>query len=432
MNNLNFRFRKAIDDMVFVNHYLATELCKLGYPVVCQDIPTAGVGWDPEKKKIIFFFNPTFAKKLNDEEFCFVVAHECIHLLNSHVFLLYNETQKMKKLQKSQSQIENYKKRMNIAMDCVVNDSLINLYDLPKLLTEEEEISGKCKIWYGKETIGVHCHDMTAQDVYNLLPDELLKTVENHDNWNSFYNPDGSINRDFVDTFKNFIEKNIQNSALSDDEADKIDEMKKNMQQCNDVYAAKAGKDITGTKRPIDGISRETLNWNKILYKFVDKKRGNDDWTKTNRKLTHVYPDVILPVYKYVDREKIFCAIDASPSISPQALKLFVSVLKNTPKHFEIDAISFATQCFSYNVRGNESPQGGQGTNFGIIEEYIQNNFKVYPKVVFVLTDGEGSIVNPQYPDRWGWLLYGSCATNYCKDMKHYNISDLLEKNAKI
>jgi len=436
--NIKLRFQKAVDDMVAVNHYLAAEVCKLGYPMLSDKIPTAGVGWDGERKKIIFLFNPKFAEILNDEEFCFVVGHESIHLLNSHVFLLYDEIEKLKKMQKSISDINEWKRKMNIAMDCVVNDSLVNLYDLPKVLTEDPKISGKVKIWYGKETVGTECHDMTAQEVYYLLPEEVTNPqpqtgdVENHEMWDSFFNSDGTINRDFVDAVKEFIEKNIQNSVLSDDEAEKIDEMKKSMEDCTDAYASKAGTAAVGLRRPIDGLSRETLNWNKILYKLVDILKTEDIWTKPNRKLIPVYPDIILPSWKDQEKEKIFCAIDASGSISQDALRLFVSVLRNTPKRFEIKAMSFDTKCYPYNIKSKDEPLGGGGTYFDIIEQYILDNFKKYPKAVFILTDGLGTPVVPKHPDRWAWLLYGPCSTTYCKDMKNYKIMDLLDKNAKV
>lgn len=429
--------QKAVDDMVSINHYLAAEICKLGYPKLSEELPTAGVAWDAEKKKIIFIFNPHFVEKLNDIEFCFVVSHECIHLLNSHIFLLYDEMERMKKNQKSIKDMQDWRRKMNIAMDCVGNDSLINLYDLPKVFDGTDK--DKIKIYYGKPTIGAECHDMTAQEVYYLLPDEITSPqpgaggdVENHEFWDSFFNDDGSINKDFVDSVKQFIQNNTQNSSLSDAEAEKLEEMRKKMKDCSDNYASQAGNAAVGLKRPIDGLSRETLNWNKILYQFVDTLKPEDIWTKPNRKLIPLYPEIILPSWKDKEKEKIFCAIDSSASISQEALSLFVSVLRNTPKRFEIHAISFDTKCYPYDILSGDKPRGGGGTNFGIIEDYIQENFKKYPKAVFVLTDGEGTKVDPERPDRWAWLLYGSCCQQYCGKMKKFKINDLLIKKDKI
>ena len=81
--NIRERFDKAVDSLYETNHYLAAEITKLGYPklISSQVIPTAGVAWDPIKKKVSFLFNENFAKTLTDEEFTFVVAHEAIHVV---------------------------------------------------------------------------------------------------------------------------------------------------------------------------------------------------------------------------------------------------------------------------------------------------------------------------------------------------------------
>jgi len=68
--NIKTRFNKAVQDLVGINHYLAAEVTKLGYPTLEEGIPTAGVGWDENKKKIVFLFNPEFAKSLKPMRKC--------------------------------------------------------------------------------------------------------------------------------------------------------------------------------------------------------------------------------------------------------------------------------------------------------------------------------------------------------------------------
>ena len=167
--NIKDRFDKAIEYLIEKNHYLAAETTKLGYPLISNVVPTAGVIWDPQKKKACFLFNESFAKILTDEEFAFVVAHESIHLLNCHVFLLRDEIEKMKRLNRTNQEIYKFKIKLNIAADCVVNDSLVNLYGLPKVLDVETE--SKPKIIYGQDRVKRDCHDLTAMDVYYLLED---------------------------------------------------------------------------------------------------------------------------------------------------------------------------------------------------------------------------------------------------------------------
>lgn len=432
--DINARFEQAVANMEKINNYLAAEVCKLGYPVLTDTIPTACVGWDENKKKVIFWFNPEFAKTLTDDEFCFVVAHEGIHLVNSHVFLIYNEMDKMKRQKKSQSEMGIFMRKMNVAMDCVVNDSLVNLYNFPKILEGDPNDPTKIKVFYGIPTVGVDCEDLTAQEVFYMLPEgdagnsilDAWDQIDNHDVWKSFFDDNGNFKKDFVDAIKDLVNKNVQNSAFTDQELKQIQDIKKAMQDCNDGYVSRAGKDANGNKRPVDGSDRRALNWNKILYKFVETLKPEDIWSKPNRKLIPSYPDIILPSWKDQEKEKIFCAVDVSGSINYDALKLFISVLRNTPKRFEIEAITFNTSCYEYDIFGKNMPEAGGGTDFAIIERYIQDNCKKYPKAVFILTDGWGTPVKPEYPNRWGWLLYGHSSREYCKNMKAYNIMDIL------
>lgn len=432
-------FDEVVNELNQENWYLASEVTKLGYPTLSTQIPTAGVAWDGDKKKIIFLFNPNFLERIkgNMDELKFTIIHECSHIFRSHIFLIRDELEKMKKLNKTNGEMRQFQRKINIAADCVVNDSLVNLYDLPKVFTDAKKI----KIFYGQETVGVDCEDLTAMDVYYLLPEDQQQQqqegqgqqegtssegVENHEQWETFFNGDGTINKDFVDTIKKFVEDNIQNSSLSDGEAETIDNMKEKMKDSTDAYASQAGRTALGQKRPVDGLGKETLNWNKILFQFVEIIKQEDVWTKPNRKLQSVYPEIILPSLKNTEKEKIFVAIDTSGSIDYNALKLFLTVVKNTPKRFDIEAITFDDACYPYDMKKGDQPVGGGGTNFYNIEQYIKQNLKKYPKAIFVLTDGIGNHVNPEHPERWCWILYGYAETTYCANMKHYNIRDLL------
>lgn len=473
---MNKRFENAIEWLYDTNHYLAAEVTKLGYPKLDRSIPTAGVYWDKHKNKLMFIFNPDFAEKLTDEQFAYVVSHEAFHVLHLHVFLLKTKFDEMKKSGKSNIEISQFQRRFNIAADCVVNDSLSFIYDLPTFkylgwmefsvkkpttlqdictslkfdnlddvldmnpdissvtakLKKGQRVKIPSKIYYGPDTVGVECWDLTVEDVLNLFPKDKSKQmdqdgdgVENHP-WDSFFDESGNLNREFVDAIKDIIKDNMENSFLSDEEQEMLEDMKEGMEQCSDAYASKAGSEALGAKRPIDNLTKDAINWNRILFKLTNSNKSTERWDKLNNQLVSVYPDVVLPYIEDEEKEDIFVAIDSSGSISMKALTLFVSILKNTPRKFNIKSISFDNKCYEYDVRKGGRPPGGGGTSFDIIERYLQN-LKKYPKAVFVLTDGDGNNVDPQYPDRWVWLLYGYCTDYYCKNMKTYKIEDLLK-----
>lgn len=70
---------------------------------------------------------------------------------------------------------------------------------------------------------------------------------------------------------------------------------------------------------------------------------------------------------------------------------------------------------------------GFGGTSFHMLEQYIQRKIESdkikYPKAVFVITDGYGTNIDPQFPKNWSWFLTPGGA-RYCIP-KECNVYDL-------
>lgn len=417
------RFNKTMQDLSDEGNELVIEIYKLGYPEKSKEIQTASVVWDEHKKRVKFLFNDEFQKTLTDDEFKFVVAHEAIHLLNGHILLLKERLSEMKQRKVSDQEMHKFVRKFNIASDCVVNDSLVNLYGLKPIMTEQS--ATKPKIFYGKDVIGVNCHDLTAMEVYSMIDDneidQMDETSIDQHIWESFFDARGNVKDSFVEKLKNFISKNIENSALSDKELESVSKVNKNFQKL-----FKAGNEQLGAYRPVDNLTKVALNWNKIFFQLTERRKFENNWSRPNNKLISVYPDVIIPSLKNEEKEDIFIAIDSSGSIDYKALELFVSVVKNIPKHFNVKAISFDTKCYEFDILKDKNPKGGGGTRFDIIQTYIDENFKKQPNLVLVLTDGYGNDISPKVPSKWAWLLYGECYTGHIRGMRNFRISDLL------
>lgn len=417
MMDIQERFNKAIDDLYASACNLATEVTKLGYPKLSKRIPTAAVSWDKQRNQVCFEFNEKFAESLNDKEFAFVVAHEAMHLAICHIFLIMDRIGKIKRNstlsdKEKATQSNAFMMKANIAADCVVNDSLANIYKLEKQL---ESIAV-----YGKKTVGFDCHNLSMSEVYQMLPEVKSYTFDVHD-WDSFLDENGNIDKEFADKIRGFIERNINNSALSDEENQRLQESAEVFQQCQ-----QAGSAPLGQRRPVVKVSRNFVNWSRLILDIIDAKKQEDKWSRPNRRLGSIYPKVILPKFEPQEIEHVFVAIDASGSINHDQLSLFVDVVRNSPKRFKIDAVTFDTKVYPLNII-EEDPQGGGGTSFSCVEDYIQKHCKKYPKCVVVLTDGHGSAIRPEFPDRWCWLLTDNSTTTYCSTMKHYNIRDFLK-----
>jgi predicted metal-dependent peptidase len=417
--NINERFEKAIEKLNKNHMFLAAEVTKMGYPKLSKEIPTAGVSWNDKRKKIDFIFNPDFAKKLNDDQFCFVVLHEVIHIVNCHIFLLKNEIDKMTITEKT-NEIIKFKRKMNIAMDCVVNDSLLLWYGYPEVFCAMSDFLPV----YGYNTIGIDCHDMTAEEVFYMLPDDLETECEcGHISWESFFDKDGNLKKEFVDQIKSFVSNNKMNSNLTDKELAEVEKIIERLKEIN-----KGGDFFNNKLRPIEDMGK-TLKWDLILSEFVQIRKIEETWAKVDKKFYGFYPKTILPSSKDAEKQEIFVAIDASGSIDYNALSLFTSLLKSIPSHIKINAISFDTNYYEYDIHKTEQPCGGGGTRINCVHEYIEKNFKKYPKCVILFTDGcdQGDFIEPIHKNKWLWLLYGNYSNQFCKTMKHFELSKFIK-----
>ena len=95
------------------NYYgLFYSFWSVSTPVEDVNIPTAAVSFDRVGKFLNFLFNPKFWKSLDDYEKLFVVSHEMLHLILNHGI----------------RQVGLIPELANIAMDVVVNETLVNYY----------------------------------------------------------------------------------------------------------------------------------------------------------------------------------------------------------------------------------------------------------------------------------------------------------------
>jgi predicted metal-dependent peptidase len=333
----------------------------------------------------------------------------------------------MKMNKESIKDIMKFSQKFGIAADCVVNDTLVNIDTLDPILMEPTEISGRPQLVYGRNMVKQDCEDLTAMDVFYMLPDDPMgQSIDDHDMWQSFFNADGSLNDDFVDAIKGFIEDHMESSALSDEELDQLDKMKEDLKNSNDPTTQRklAGRGIGGKKKPITKTN-DNMRWNMLMADLVEINKFEDTWNRPSRKLSSFYPEVLLPKQKDQEVQKIIAFIDSSGSMSKVAVNKLTNVLRNAPDHIKIQAVAFDTRCYEFDLK-TEEPVPGGGTSFYILEQYLQR-MTHYPKAVFVLTDGYGDHVTPQFPKRWVWLLYGGGSNELCKDMKNFRVEDLLK-----
>ena len=474
------KFKSEIDDatqkLYEFNHYLATQITRLGYPsLTISSIPTAGVMWDEKRKKVNFIFNKLFYESLTEEQLIFILAHEASHVFHGHIFTMWEVYSKADRdPTTSKFETQQWLRKFNKAADCVVNDSLVNLHGLPKVryvgyflgkAAEDHKLSESVKnpehlkdylecnpdlaadelikkgsslkipthpLW-GKEVVKTDCHDLTVENVMLLMPEqdcsEGTGTLDSHEFWKNFVDGNGNFDPEFVKKMQGVIQENLENSDLSQQEKEAVEKLQKIMEKSSDSNVQKAGKEASSSRVTLDGHSNDSLQWRRLLADKLDMKQTEDTWDKPVRSLISVYPDVLLPRESYKETQSIFLAIDVSDSIDMNTVQFFLRLAKNTPKNFQVEGIVFNTHCTKVDVRNDKDFPVGGGTSFSIIEDYIQNNLPQYPKAIFVLTDGHGDDVEPQHPGRWTWLLYGSSSTHNIGNMTHHDIEKMLRSS---
>jgi hypothetical protein len=120
--------------------------------------------------------------------------------------------------------------------------------------------------------------------------------------------------------------------------------------------------------------------------------------------------------------------LDTSGSCSGFSERFFRAAKSLDPKIFNIRLFCFDTKVVETTLK-SQKVYGGGGTAFDIIEAneqaIMKKENKSYSKVVWILSDGMGSHVTPQYPNRWHWFLSEYNSKEYMPKGSHvYELKD--------
>jgi hypothetical protein len=106
------------------------------------------------------------------------------------------------------------------------------------------------------------------------------------------------------------------------------------------------------------------------------------------------------------DKIDVYFFMDTSGSCLYLKDRFFQAARSLDPKRFNIRLFCFDTVVHETTIESRKI-YGGGGTCFRIIENFIQQQKKdgSYPDAVWVITDGYGTNVSPEKPDRWYWFV---------------------------
>ncbi|HVI39655.1 MAG TPA: hypothetical protein VM577_03260 [Anaerovoracaceae bacterium] len=372
------------------HHSVFYRLWNLGKPIFTDKIKTAAVTFDRLGDSINFLLNYDYWTKLTSTQKQFIICHESLHVILNHGVRMKNAS------------------NMNLtnkALDIVVNHGLIERFGFNR----KEADPGNRYCWTdtvfpGKKNVPT---DKAFEYYYNLLEVESQnggassgEIADDHQGLGDFEPLLRKLNEDMMDFEKETIKDMVQ----------------KHFQQDND------GGQQAGTSAgniwvfANVGAVKKKRKWETVIKKWAHKQikdETEEQWARTNRRMLFFEGDLVIPTeadMEGYDQQKIqvWFFQDTSGSCSGFVDRFFKAASSLPTDRFDVKMHCFDTSVYETTLESKKL-YGFGGTTYNCIENYIQAHIKKhglpYPKAVFIITDGYGSPVRPERPERWHWFL---------------------------
>ena len=336
-----------------------------------------------------FYYNSRFIMMLKPKEVEFLVAHEVLHVVYDH----------MGRRGDRDPQI------WNIADDYCVNADL-KRHKIGQFITTvpclyESKYDGKS---------AEEVYDDIMKNVKKISMDDLIEQLlDDH-----LDSEDGDGEGQGEDGNNKGNGKG--RPQLSDEEKERIrQEVKQAI--INASSTAEAGSLPAGVERLIRQATDPVMPWRELIQtNLTSAIRTDYSWMRPSRRGWHM--DAIMPGMTPGEEIDVVVAIDMSGSISDRQAQQFLGEIGGMMDSFDgykVHVFCFDTEVYnpqdfnSENMDGIDTyePQGGGGTDFDAIFEYLKKVGNV-PKRLICFTDGYpcGSWGDADYCDTT-WVIHG-------------------------
>lgn len=390
-----------------VYHSIFSELWNMLSPIMTNNIngrkvETAEVHFNEDNTALRIYINPNLWNRLNNNQKLFVLCHECMHV----VFNYYYRTKFLI-----------YKNYANIAADVSINQILINNFFF--IRNNIDPFNELC--WHDNgqfENMKNVREEETLEYYYNLLTEDSIEFNNNK----FFIGNHSGTSGSFDDIMKNI------NKSLSFEEKDSIKEMiEKHLINNKEILNFESSEQGTSSGNIWTFATSEIVSpkkkWETVIKKWYNNQLKEDEkdmeqWIFLNRRFRLLNDDLFLPSEIELDEKsiekkkiKVWFFQDTSGSCSGYVNRFFKAALSLPKKRFDVKMHCFDTKVYETTLESRKL-YGFGGTSFHIIENYILQNSKDYPKAVFIITDGYGTKVIPKFPKNWYVFLTpgGNCS----------------------
>jgi predicted metal-dependent peptidase len=336
-----------------------------------------------------FYYNSRFIMMLKPKEVEFLVAHEVLHVVYDHMGRRGTRDPQL----------------FNIANDYAVNADL-KRHKVGQFITTvpclyEQKYDGK-----------------SSEEIY----DDLMKNVQKID-INSLIDQmiddhldgDGDGESDGDGDEKEGKGKGKRPKMSPEERERARQEIKQAI--LNAAQSAEAGTLPKGVERLIRSVTDPVMPWRELIQtNLTSAIRTDFSWMRPSRRGWHM--DAIMPGMTPGEEIDVVVAIDMSGSISNKQAQAFLGEIGGMMDAFDgykVHVFCFDTEIYNPadftsenldSIDGYE-PQGGGGTDFDAIFEYLKEVGNV-PKRLIVFTDGYpcGSWGDADYCDTT-WIIHG-------------------------
>ena len=331
-------------------------------------------------------YNSRFVMVLKVKEVEFLLAHEVLHVVYDH----------MGRRGSRDPQI------WNIACDYAVNADL-KRHKIGQFITSvpclyEAKYDGKA---------AEEIYDDLMKNVQKISIDDLVEQLlDDH--------MDGEGSGDGEDGDEEG--KGKSRPKLSDEERERI---RQEVKQA--IISAAQGSDPGTLPKGVERLIKDTTDpimpWRELLQvNLTSAIRTDYSWSRPSRRSWHM--DAIMPGMTPGEEIDVTVAIDMSGSISERQASMFlgeIGGMMDSFSGFKVHVFCFDTSIYNPQDFTSENmdtideyePQGGGGTDFDCIFDYLKEN-DIQPKRLVVFTDGYpcGSWGDPDYADTV-WIIHG-------------------------
>lgn len=415
-----------------VYHGIFSRIWQMGKPIADPTINTAAIRFDSEGGFFSFCFNPDFFKALNDYNLKFIICHEALHVILNHGIRGHGLIPEI----------------ANIAMDVVINESLVSNFGFDRnKITDEKKYCWYDTIFKPEDHIK---HDKSFEYYYDVLYNKCLNASAATGSDGKLKIP-GVNGTETVDTHDGFgSEHQDQINDKLDDAADKLsNEERTNLKDkveklLDDESQAELNRGVgVGGMMKIMNVDKikPKRKWETVIKRWAQQymkrnDKNHEQWARVNRRFVTLSKDMFIPTEMEIDnfaeekhRVKVVFFLDTSGSCRHLATRFWDAAKSLPVERFDIQLCCFDDDVYETSLESGKL-YGFGGTSFDILEHYVQkyrhtkNNGK-YPDAVFVITDGCGNPVKPEFCKKWYWFLsmnYRSCIPKECNifDLKDY------------